>query len=70
MADLHQNFWGSQNNIFKIYIFNIFVTNSIKMNIQSSTYIIIKEITQSKRMSIVFVIFFNSWKLIIIRFFS
>jgi len=32
MANLHQNFLGSQNNIFKIYIFNNIVTNSIKMN--------------------------------------
>jgi len=31
MADLHQNFLGSQNNILKIYIFNIVVTNSIKI---------------------------------------
>jgi len=31
-VDLHQNFWGSENNILKIYIFNITMTNSIKMN--------------------------------------
>jgi len=30
VADLDQNYWGSQNNILKIYIFNINVTNSIK----------------------------------------
>jgi len=27
LADLHQKFWESQNNILKIYIFNIIVTN-------------------------------------------
>jgi len=32
MADFHQNFWGSQNSILKIYIFNITITNSIKLN--------------------------------------
>jgi len=30
VADLNQNLWGSQNNILKIYIFNITATNSIK----------------------------------------
>jgi len=30
VADLDQNLWGSQNNILKIYIFNITATNSIK----------------------------------------
>ena len=32
-GSLHQNFLGNQNNILKIYIFNIIVINSIKMNI-------------------------------------
>jgi len=30
VADLDQNYWGSQNNILKIYIFNITIINSIK----------------------------------------
>jgi len=30
VADLDQNYWGRQNNILKIYIVNITVTNSIK----------------------------------------
>jgi len=32
MADLHKNFLGVKNNILKIYIFNITVINSIKIN--------------------------------------
>jgi len=32
MADLDQNFWESQNYILKIYIFNIIVTRSMKLN--------------------------------------
>jgi len=32
VADLDQKFWGNQNNILKIYIFNIIVTDSMKMN--------------------------------------
>jgi len=32
VTDSDHNFVGSQNNIFKIYIFNITITNSIKIN--------------------------------------
>ena len=60
MADLHQNFWGSQNNILKTYIFNISVANSIKMNTQSSISITIKEITHIKRNVYHFFIFLSS----------